>query len=104
MRWVVLKLRPVRNHLLLYGRISYAVNEERQASRLALLILGSRPTATEERCVLPRGILYECGRGRLCGFLGVIWVFSGLERKQAGESFISTFFFLFILEEQSHPV
>lgn len=68
MRWVVLKLRPVRNHLLLYGRISYTVNEERQASRLALLILGSRPTATEERCVLPRGILMNVGEDGSVGF------------------------------------
>lgn len=38
---------------------------------------GWRPRATEWGYVLPRGILYGCGRGRLSGLLGVVWAFSG---------------------------
>lgn len=68
---------------------------------LPLLILGSRPRATVERYVLPPGgILYGCGSGRLSGFLGVVWVFSGWNESRRVKTLFPVF--CISLEKTSH--
>lgn len=95
-------LRSISRHLLPHRRTAYVVYEERQTRPLPLLIPGSGPRATGDRYVLPRGILYGCGRGRLSGFLGVSWVFSGWKKKRKKDGwrlFISTA----LWKKQTHP-